>query len=136
MTQSSKPYLHDKATVLIRERLSLLTQSKPERVIAAEAGFKSTNMLSMIKGGRAKVPLERVPGIAGALGCDPMLLLRLALEQHLEEGSEGLTYARTICVTANDQDIIGQVRSASNRSDPELTPDRAAFLRDAFAVRR
>ncbi|MNW03139.1 hypothetical protein D3C71_1990290 [compost metagenome] len=87
----------------------------------------------MIKGGRAKVPLERVPGIARALGCDPMLLLLLALEQHLEEGSEELTYARAICVSANERDIIEQVRSASNGGDPEPNPDRAAFLRDTFS---
>ena len=132
MTQNPKRFSNDKVTALIREKLAVLTQSKTERAIAAEAGFKSTNMLSMIKCGRAKVPLDRVPGIARAIGCDPMLLFRLALEQHFEEGSVEVEYSRRICVTENEREIIELVRSASKGSDPEITSDKIARLLHSF----
>jgi hypothetical protein len=133
MTHNLRPFFNDKVTILIRERLAVLTAIKPERVIAAEAGFKSTNMLSMIKGGRCKVPLERVTGIAHVIGCDPMLLLRLALEQHFADGSEELNYARMICSTANEREIIDRVRSVSKDGDPEITPAMAEVLELAFS---
>jgi hypothetical protein len=133
MTRTLRRHYNDKATVLIRERLAVLTADKPERTIAAEAGFKSTNMLSMIKGGRSKVPLERVDGIARALGVDPMLLFRLALEQHFEEGSEEMSIAETICITANEMEIIDRIRAASNGSDPEMTSRKEQAVTAAFS---
>lgn len=39
-------------------------------------------MLSMIKHGKSRLPLERVPALAEALEIDPALLFRLALSEN------------------------------------------------------
>jgi len=49
-----------------------------QREIAAMVGLKH-NVVSMIKKGRMKVPLDRIPELAWALNTDPFVLLVLAL---------------------------------------------------------
>ncbi len=56
-----------------------------QREIAHRAGFKNANILSMIKDGRVKMPLERVPALAAALECDVTELGLLALRQHYSD---------------------------------------------------
>lgn len=57
----------------------LLHQSEfNQREIASMAGLKH-NVLSMIKLGRMKVPLDRIPDLAWALRADPFVLLVLAM---------------------------------------------------------
>lgn len=41
----------------------------------------SQNMLSMLKSGSSKLPLDRVASLARALDCDPAYLLRLTLDR-------------------------------------------------------
>lgn len=74
-----------------------MKHKKTQAEIAEEAGFVNPNVISMIKNGSTKLPIDRVPASAKALDCDPSLLLRLALEQ-----SEGSTVAAAI------YEIIGQ----------------------------
>ena len=51
--------------------------------IARAAGFNSPNLLSMVKAGKAKMPLRRVRGLCRVLGIDPEELILLVLgEEH------------------------------------------------------
>lgn len=52
---------------------------KTQREIAQEAGIASINFISMLKCGKAKVPLARVPALATALGAPFVDLMFLAL---------------------------------------------------------
>jgi transcriptional regulator with XRE-family HTH domain len=52
---------------------------KTQREIAREAGIASINFISMLKCGKAKVPLARVPALAAALGAPYVDLMFLAL---------------------------------------------------------
>ena len=53
--------------------------------IAKEAGFDSPNVLTMMKQGKTKIPLNRVGSIARALEIDPHHLMRRVLEEYLPE---------------------------------------------------
>ncbi len=66
---------------LIADRVRDLSHRKTQAEIASEAGFANANMMTFLKNGRNKVPLDRVPSLAKALGVDPAMLLRLALDQ-------------------------------------------------------
>jgi len=77
-------------------RLLELKHKKSQAEVAEEAGLMNQNMMTMIKKGSTKLPVDRVPALAAALECAP-LLLRLAVEQ-----SEGSTVAAAI------YEIIGQ----------------------------
>jgi transcriptional regulator with XRE-family HTH domain len=56
-----------------------------QREIAMRAGFPNPNVLSMMKQGQSKVPLERIPVLAKALGVDQYTLLFVAMEEYHPE---------------------------------------------------
>ena len=64
----------------VAHRIHELRMTQSQSDIAAAAGFASPNMLSMIKEGKAKLPLERAIRLAAALECNPRKLILLALE--------------------------------------------------------
>jgi transcriptional regulator with XRE-family HTH domain len=76
-----KSYENSAAAQLIANRIWELSSRKSQAAIASEVGFASANMMTQLKTGRAKVPLDRALPLAQALEIDPSLLLRLALEQ-------------------------------------------------------
>ena len=94
---AKKPYGNTPLAKFVDARVLELKYKKTQGEIAEEAGFVNANMMSMVKKGTTKLPLDRVPALAKALECDPALLLRLALEQ-----SEGSTAATAI------YDILGR----------------------------
>lgn len=53
--------------------------------IAKEAGFESPNVLTMMKQGKTKIPLNRVGSLARALGINPRHLMRKVLEEYMPE---------------------------------------------------
>ncbi|MDG4649358.1 XRE family transcriptional regulator [Roseibacterium sp. SDUM158017] len=84
MTKSS-PYPDIRLSKFAMRRVLELKTKKSQREIATEAGFRHPNMLSLIKSGASKVPLDRVPALAGALEADPKYVFLMALEQGGDE---------------------------------------------------
>lgn len=68
----------------ITRRIYELSSRRSQSEIATAAGLASANFLSMIKDGKAKLPMDRVIGMSDALEVDPAELARLALEQFFE----------------------------------------------------
>lgn len=129
------PYENTAAALLISERILELKHRKSQREIAVEVGFPNANMLSLLKAGANKIPIDRVPMLAKALELDPARLMLLALQQ-----SEGQTVTQAIedCfghgVTANERVWLDEIRQASKRSDPRLTARSRIALRAIFGV--
>lgn len=128
-----KPYADSRLAKYLEQRVLELKPRKTQSEIAAEAGFVNPNVLTMLKQGANKVPLDRVPSLAKAVDCDPAWLLRLALEQ-----SEGGTAATAIFeivgepITANERLWIAEIRDASGDTDPRPTSRGRAAIRGIF----
>lgn len=60
----------------------ILCSGKTHAQIAAHAGLASVNTVSMLKTGTLKLPLERIPALSEALGCDPGELLMIAMTEY------------------------------------------------------
>jgi len=90
-------------------------------------------MMTFLKNGRNKVPLDRVPSLAKALEGDPAYLMRLALDQAV-----GATAAKAITdifgtpATDNERGWLQELRDASDNSDPRITARSRATLRGIF----
>jgi transcriptional regulator with XRE-family HTH domain len=129
----SNPFQNTPAARLIADRVRDLSHRKTQAEIAAEAGFTNANMMSLLKSGKNKVPLDRVPSLAKALEMDPALLMRLALDQAV-----GVTAARAITdifgspVTENERGWLTELRDVSDNTDPRLTARSRAALRGIF----
>ena len=127
------PFENSRAAVFLTERLRDLKHRKTQKEVAREAGFLNANMLSLLKSGANKVPLDRVPALAKALEADPAYLMRLSLEQ-----SVGVTAANAIVevfgtpVSENERGWLEEIRDASDHSDPRLTTRSRVALRGIF----
>ena len=53
-----------------------------QREIAQRVGFPKPNVMSMMKNGEMKVPIERIPALAAACDVDPLPLLSCAMEEY------------------------------------------------------
>lgn len=129
----ANPYQNTPAAKLIADRLRDLSHRKTQAEIASEAGFANPNMVSFLKSGRNKVPLDRVPSLARALEVDPAWLMRLAFDQAI-----GATAAKAITeifgtpATGNEQGWLAEIRDASDNTDPRLTARSRTALREIF----
>jgi hypothetical protein len=130
---AKKPYQDSRLAKFLDTRLLELKHLKTQAQIAEEAGFVNANMVTMIKQGSTKLPLDRVPDLATALDTDRALLLRLALEQ-----AEGNTAAAAIYdiigepVTENERAWLAEIRDASGDTDPRLTSRAKAAIRSVL----
>ena len=127
------PYQNTSTAKLIADRVRDLSHRKTQAEIASEAGFANANMMTFLKNGRNKVPLDRVPSLAKALEVDPALLMRLALHQPV-----GATAAQAIVeifgmpVIRNERGWLAEIRDASDNSDPRLTGRARTAQRGIF----
>ncbi|TGN60931.1 XRE family transcriptional regulator [Paracoccus liaowanqingii] len=127
------PYQNSPATVFIAVRIHDLAYRKSQAEIALEAGFPNANMMTYLKNGRNKVPLDRVPSLAKALEVDPAYLMRLALDQAVgETAAKAITEIFGTSATENEQNWLVEIRDASDNSDPRLTGRSRAALRAIF----
>ncbi len=128
-----KPYQNTPTARLIADRIRDLSHRKTQAEIANEAGFANPNMMTFLKKGQNKVPLDRVPSLAKALELDPAFLMRLALDQAV-----GATAAKALedifgtPVTENERGWLDELRIASDNADPRLTARSRAALRGIF----
>lgn len=91
----------------ITERLEAIGHRKSKAAVAAEAGYRSQNMLTMFATGEAKLQLDHVEGLARALECEPEALMRLALRQWMDERVVRLVLAAGASESQNKIDQLG-----------------------------
>jgi hypothetical protein len=128
-----QPHEQTKAAIYLTERINKLRGRKTQKQIAHEAGFTNANMISILKAGTNKIPIDRVPALAVAIEADPAYLMRLALEQSV--GSTAATAIIDVCgapVTKREKQWIDEIRDASGDSDPRLTARARSTLRGIF----
>ncbi|WP_442579108.1 XRE family transcriptional regulator [Mesorhizobium sp. ASY16-5R] len=129
---AGRPFSNTNLTRFLEKRILELKPKKSQRQIAGEAAFLSANLLSMIKTGTTRLPLDRVPALARSLECDPARLFILALEQQDNALAAVVREIFRIPVSANEAVWIEELRDASNNSDPTLTTKARRAIRTLF----
>ncbi|MDH2328857.1 XRE family transcriptional regulator [Cereibacter sp. SYSU M97828] len=128
-----KTYANTDLARYLERRVLELKPKKTQGEIAVRAGFTAVNMMSMIKSGATKLPLDRAPDLADALECDRAYLMLLALDQAV-----GKTAAAAIAevfgtpVTTNEQQWLEELREVSSKTDPRMTVRLRAAFRAIF----
>lgn len=67
----------------ITERIEKIDKSQKD--IAEEADFPKANLITMIKQGKTRVPIDRVPKLARALEVEPAELMKMVLSEYSPE---------------------------------------------------
>lgn len=130
---ASKPYAATRLTSYLEKRVLELRPVKSQAEIAGEAGFTNPNMISMIKSGATRIPLDRVPALAESLDVDPARLLQLAIEQWAGSATARAFDAifETV-VSRNETGWLKEIRDASEGSDPVITTRARSAIRAIF----
>lgn len=135
MTQhTNTPDSRSELAAFIDKRIDQLQGRKSQKDIADEVGYDKPNMISMIKKGTAKVPLEKVYLFAKALEVDPAHLLRLALAQSMTGEKNAIAIQKIVgnTVTDNEMAIVKVVRKASGNMDPALNQELKTAIEELF----
>lgn len=120
------------ADFLVRRVLELEPR-KSRLQIANEAGFASPNIITTITQGSGTLPLDRVPSMARALECDPIYLMRLALEQEVgSQTAQAMIEVFGTPVTANELGWLEAIREASGNKDPQITRESRSKIISIF----
>lgn len=61
---------------------AIAISGKTQKEVATMAGFDKPNVVSMMKKGITKIPIERVPALARACGTDPKVMLRIVIQEY------------------------------------------------------
>lgn len=91
-----------------------------QRDIADRVGFKHPNVLSMMKQGLTKVPLDRIPALSQALGLDQTRFLLVAVEEYHAGVYEVLCDTLGLPFSDAEQGLVVLFRMASLRNEIEL----------------
>lgn len=129
----NRPYAATRLTKYLEKRILELRPTKSQARVASEAGFVNPNMISLIKNGSTRLPIDRVPALAKALDVDPRRLLQLAIEQWVG-GSVMRTFDEIFGTIVSRNEIVWleELRDASGHTDPTLTTRARSALRSIF----
>ena len=108
------------ATTVAAYISKLMAESdKTQRQISEETGFESPNLITMIKNGTSKLPINRVANLARSLNTDPAHMLRVVMSEYspdswaaIEQNMGGFV------LTANELDLVRKFRLATADKDP------------------
>jgi hypothetical protein len=117
------PHADSALCKFLTKRINALASIKTQREIASEVGYDRPNVISMIKSGETKLPLDKVPALAKALQVDPKHLFRLALDQQHPEAARIAHELFGNVVTENEMLLIRKFREASEDTDPPPDPE-------------
>ena len=90
-----------------------------QREIADRVGFKHANIISMLKTGETRVPLDRIPSLAQTLGMDERLFLMIAIEEYHPGVHEVLVDVLGLPLSDAELGILTMFRMASMRDEIE-----------------
>lgn len=96
---------------------------KSQTEIASEVGFDKPNVITMIKQGKTKVPLNKIGKMAKALEVDPVHFFRMCINEYvpdLEDTIKSITGGPI--VSKNEMEFIKVIRS-SKVQNPKLSSD-------------
>ena len=91
-----------------------------QREIAARVGFKNPNIISMMKTGETRIPLDRIPALAQTLGMNEQEFLMLAIQEYHPGVHEVLVEVLGLPLSDAELAILTMFRMATLRGEIEV----------------
>jgi hypothetical protein len=125
-------------TVTVAEVLTRMIEAsdKSQREIAAEVGYTHPNVLSMMKQGMTKVPIERAPVLARALGLDPAWFVRLVMREYMPAAWAAIEATHGEALTENERRLVRAYREICGDRERQVDDQVAAALQVALRKRQ
>jgi len=124
-TESKVEQLSKASTVAEFLEMQFNLCGKSQSEIAQEIGFKNANVITMLKQGRTKVPVNRIGALATALEVDPLHLFKMVMQEYQPETWDALEkyVLKQPFVSENELEILKVVRE-SNVTNPKIRTAR------------
>lgn len=100
---------HSEVARFVANRIQMT--GKLQKDIAREAGFDKPNMITMIKQGRTRLPLDKVGPMARALETEPVSLLQMCLEEYHPETWKAIAPFMESAVTEDELRLLQTLRN-------------------------
>lgn len=108
---------------------------RSQREIADEVGYPKPNILSMMKLGQTKVPIDRIPALARACGVDEKQFGRTALREYLPETYKVVTDNLGEILSANEKALLEAYREVAPNSEIDIDFHARIRVQDALTQR-
>lgn len=105
---------------------------KTQREIAREVGYPKPNVISMMKQGQTKVPIEKAPLFAKACGVDPAFFLRLVLQEYFPDAWVAIHKTFGEALTVNERALVEAYRETAPSDEIEVDVIAASRVKDAL----
>lgn len=93
------------------------------RELADAIGYHSPSVITMIRKGRTKLPVDKVEQFAAALSVDTVCLLRRVMHEYMPEQLEVIEQCLGALVTNSERCVLEVWRHATDGNDPEVSDD-------------
>jgi hypothetical protein len=131
MTQANTELTQQALALFLRKRISEIEPRKSTAQIAGELGYSSRDVVLGFMSGSIKVPLDKLPALAAAIGCDPGYLFRLGIAQYWPGDARVLEAVFGRVVTRNEMELVSLWREAFP-ADPPIAGILQSRLRAAL----
>ncbi len=124
MTTTSKPTTTKPTTSKTAAFLARAIDfsGKRQSEIAREIGFPKPNVLSMMRRGQMKIPIDRIPALASATHVDSAYFLRLAMEEYHPAAYAVIVETIGEPLTENERDVLICYRLIAPNNELQMTP--------------
>jgi len=104
----------------LEQQLSVCGRSQLE--VSKDLGYANPNIITMIKKGSTKVPLNKVALLAKSINVDPAYLLRLVMSEYSPEAWEAIEsiLGNQELLTSQDYSIIRFLRESTGNSPIDM----------------
>ena len=114
----------------LTEQINICGKSQKE--IAEDIGYEKHNMITMLKQGKTRIPINKVPAMAKSLGVDKIHFLKLVMNEYMPavwEAIEDCVGDNTY--TENERELIKTVRENSDGLDlsPQTEEQREELIK-------
>ena len=103
--------------------------SLSQKELAKLVGFKTPNLITMIKLGDSKLPIVRIPKLAKALNIDPALLLEKTYTEYDPDTYSAIVDILGKPVTAVERDVLRIVNSFLSFDAVESNVERGIYIK-------
>lgn len=103
--------MHNESKVAnyIARRIEISGQFQKD--IAEKVGFDKPNMITMIKQGKTRLPLDKIGPMAKALEVDPVQLLKLCMEEYHPNTWKAIAPFLESAMTSDERRLLNALRA-------------------------
>ena len=91
-----------------------------QKEIAERVGYKNPNIITMLKKGSTRFPIDKIPQIASAIGFDPSIAIRMALQEYNPGLLSVVEKFFGFALSENEKSMIVKMRELANNKDPSI----------------